>query len=79
VQGVANPKAEQAANDFEIVSGAVLVNTLIVGWVNWVVSVTIAGNLGSFALLSGRFSFKCSQHIDLQRNKKIVTNLIILT
>lgn len=54
VQGVHGPECKEARNDLHVVEAWVLVDTLIVSWINWVVSGTIASNLRSLSLLSVR-------------------------
>ena len=73
VQRVHAPESEEAPDDLEVVSARVLINTLIVAWVNWIVSGTIAGKLGCLSLFSVRVN---SMHF-LSQLKKIVNKSII--
>ena len=52
VHGVANPESEEATDDLDVVNACVLVDTLIVSGVDWIISVTISGDLGGLSLSS---------------------------
>ena len=49
-----DPEENEYKNDLDVVEGRVLVDTLVIGIINWVVSVSVAFNLGPLNLGWGR-------------------------